>query len=160
MANHSDETQLAWVWSQYQGEKTAGAPVEVIEVSTIGGSVAVDEPVAAAASAAPTPDLPPSSAIGQGNGAAGPVLAALILTILGLLWFASADKKQESAVSRDASPDVSSGSAPVPVPPSPPQTSGQTATPAPAEPAPTARQTSPAPVGEHPAPRHRQQRHR
>ena len=163
MANHSDDTSLAWVWSQYRGEQASGAKVEVVEVvegSTVAGRISADRsPGVGADSDIPEPVLAPSSTAGQTNAATGPLLAALILTILGLLWFASADKKTETTTEKVAPPEVSTGSAPVQAQTPPAPAAGETAVPDSAEPRPTASPTAPAPAGEHHAPRHRQRRH-
>jgi hypothetical protein len=170
MANHSDDTSLAWVWSQYRGEQASGAKVEIIDVEEIGdvsttaGRVPEDEPPANASSddvesALREPALAPASSAGHASGATGPLLAALILTILGLLWFASSDKKTEATVDKGVRPDVSTGSPPAPAPAPPVSDSGQTAAPAPAAATPSANPTAPPPVGEGHPTRHRQRRH-
>lgn len=161
MANHSDDTSLAWVWSHYRGEQASGATVdvdEVVEVSSVAGRIPADRsPGVGAESDIPEPVLAPSSTTGQTSTATGPLLAALILTILGLLWFASADKKTDTTVEKADTPEVSTGSAPVsdPTPPA----SGETAVPAIATPESTANPAAPAPAAEHHTPRHRQRRH-
>jgi hypothetical protein len=163
MANHSDDTSLAWVWSQYRGEQVSGAKVEIIDVveigdvSTTAGRVPADESPADATSALPEPVLAPSSTADHASGATGPLLAALIATILGLLWFASADKNPEATVSKGATPAAPAGSPPAPAPPE--SDSGQTAAPAPAVAAPMANPTAPPPAGDQHPSRHRQRRH-
>lgn len=130
MANNSDDTRQAWVWSEYRGEQAGGAPLEAIEVFEVA-------------------EIAPAPTAAQSGGATGLILAAFVLTILGLLWFASGSNKPETTAEKSAPPAVSS-EAPPPSEPAPPPAVAAS----PADPAPAA---TPAP--EKPAPR-RQKRHR
>lgn len=156
MANHSDDAPLAWVWSEYRGLTAGGARDEVVEVLTVaerveaGASTPVAETVGAGPETAPASSATPSSAT-HGGGATGPILGALILTILGLLWFASSDKKPSAPAEKEPAPAMSSE--PAPSAPQPPAAS------APAQPAPLANPAPAAPEPAKPAPR-RQRRHR
>lgn len=154
MTNHSDESPLAWVWSEYRAQLSGRAPIQVVEV------VAVAERGASGAStsAAENPGAVPAGAVeraaGKSADATGFLLAALILTILGLLWFASSDKKTAPTVEISPAPALSSEPAPSPAAvPEPPAAS------APAEPAPAATPAPAAPEPDKPAPR-RPRRHR
>jgi hypothetical protein len=157
MAIHSDDTPLAWVWSEYRGERVDGAPGEDVEVAAVVERIETDASSPATESAAAAPGAASAPGVSQGSAATGPILAALILTILGLLWFASTDKKPEATAVKSAAPSVSSETAPS-TPPPPPATAApvvtESATPAPAPAA------APAPGNEQHGPRHRQRRHR
>lgn len=132
MANNSDDAPQAWVWSEYRGEQAGVAPLEAIEVFEVA-------------------EIVPAPTAAQSGGSTGLILAAFVLTVLGLLWFASGGNKPETTVDKSTPPAVSS-EAPTPSEPAP--------TPAvaapPADPAPAA---TPAPAPEKSAP-HRQKRHR
>jgi hypothetical protein len=135
MANNSDDTRQAWVWSEYRGEQAGGAPPETIEIFEV----------------ARVAEIAPAPAVAQSGGATGLVLAAFVLTVLGLLWFASGGDKPATTADKAAPPAVSSEAPP----PSEPAPTPAVAAPA-ADPAPVA---TPAPEPEKPAPR-RQKRHR
>jgi hypothetical protein len=132
MANNSDDTRQAWVWSEYRGEQAGGAPLEAIEVFEVA-------------------EIAPAPTAAQSGGATGLILAAFVLTILGLLWFASGSNKPETAAEKSAPPAVSSEAPPPSEPAPPPAVAAPPADPAPA--------ATPAPAPEKPAPR-RQKRHR
>jgi len=154
MAKHSDETPLAWVWSEYRGQVSGGAPIEVVEVVTVDERGASDASTPAAESPGADSAVAVPPATSKSGDAAGLVLAALILTILGLFWFASSDKKPAPTADQSPSPAISAApEPPPPADPAPPAVS------APAEPAPAATPASAAPEPEKPAPR-RPRRHR
>ena len=142
MANNFDDAPQAWVWSEYRAEQAGGAPV-VNEVLTVVESVD-----------APLSDISAAPVAGQGGSAAGLILAAFVLTILGLLWFTSGGNKPEATADQSAAPAGSTASPPVAEPASPPA-----AAVAPADPAPAVAAPPSAPEPEKPAP-HRHRRHR
>lgn len=154
MTNHSDETPLAWVWSEYRGQLSGGAPIESNEVVTVAEQGASDASTPAAENLVAAPAGAVEPVAGKSADATGLLLAALILTILGLLWFASSDKKTAPTAEISPAPALSSEPAPSPAAvPAPPAAS------APAEPAPAATPAPAAPEPEKPAPR-RPRRHR
>ncbi len=130
MANNSDDTPQAWVWSEYRGEQAGGAPV-VGEVLTVVETGDATHHSAAA----------PSS---KGGNTAGLVLAAFVLTVLGFLWFTSGGDKPAATADKSATPAVSS-EAPPPSEPAPAPAATAPADPAPAAAAPTAAPEKPAP---------------
>jgi hypothetical protein len=151
MANHSDDAPLAWVWSEYRGQTAGGAPDEVVELLTVAGRVQTDASTPIVDRADETPETAPVPGASHGSVATGPILGALILTIVGLLWLASSDNK--SAAPADKEPAPATASEPAPSAPPPPAVS------APAESAPAASPPPAAPEPEKPVPR-RQRRHR
>lgn len=150
MLNQSDDTSLAWVWSQYRGEQG-----NVAKASIADGEVSV---AAEAVNAVTKPGFAASSTGTQASATTGPLLAALIMVIMGLLWFASTDKKPEAPAVNGAASDVPSGTA-APVSSPSPEVSGQSAVPTPAAPQSTASPAASPSAGEQHPSRHRQRRH-
>jgi len=152
MANQSYDAPQAWVWSEYRGFVADDAPVQGVAAATPEiDATPIAESVQESTSVAPAP------AAREGGNATAPILAALILAILGLLGFASSDKKSEATNEKSAPPSVVAEPAPAPAPPA---ASAPPVVAVPAEPAPTATPTAPATGSEQHAPHHRQRRHR
>lgn len=154
MANHSDDAPLAWVWSQYRGELTSGAPVEGAQAPTVAKRIEAVASNPAGENAVSEANVAPAPSVAPNNGATGAMLAALILTILGLLWVASTGRKPETNAEKSDPPAVSSETAPAPPPPSEP-----TAVPSPAAPAPATSPIAPVPSGQGHSSRGRSRHH-
>ncbi len=160
MSNRSDETPHAWVWSQYRGELAGSAPVGAEQALSAANTVTSEGSKPSAGGAGAAPGIVTGAGAHESRGSTGPILAALILTILGLLWLASADKNHEANDGKGATPSVTTSTEPSPAPASPPVSSGATAVQPPPEPAPTASPAAPGPASEHHGAQRRQRRHR
>lgn len=159
MSNHSDETPQAWVWSHYRGELAGGAPVGVDEILSVASPVTAEGSRPSEGSPGATPGIATTAGAYESSVSTGPILAGLILTILGLLWFASADKKHEANAEKGATPPVSTGPESAPAPSSPPPSAGTTAVQTPADPAPAASPAAPESAGERHGSQRRKRRH-